>query len=153
MRPFQMGNADITIHHAQREFLVMLGYEESDLPMKLDKLYGPGTLRQTAFKIQNAIITRKSDLEYVVLYRSDGTPLACHVSLVSVSGDGPPPRPLPGHAVDPLYVKDERWAVLTVRSASAAGNAKFCGIGLVDTDHVLPEHLDQIGSSSSNPTL
>lgn len=126
----------------------MFGYTESSLPMKLDALYGPGTKRHTAFQLQNAVISRRADLEYINLYRADGSVLACHVSLISMVGDGPPPKPLVDVPADPNQCKDERWAVLTIRNASAVGNSKFCGIGLLGTERVLMERLDEIGGTA-----
>ena len=39
---------------------------------------------------------------------------------------------------------DERWAVLTVRSASAVGNANFIGVGLLGVDRISQTQLDLV---------
>jgi hypothetical protein len=199
LQPRNLENNEIVIHYAQEEFLHMFGYDESSLPMKMSKLYGDATRRDIAFHIQNAILTRKSDLEYINLYRSDGMVMACHISLVSIVPDPSMKQATTSayahasavaaaslnsntssstsssyssqtsysstsssstisNSLDPVPMRDERWAVMTIRSASAVGNSKFCGIGLLGTEKVLPERLDEIGSreigsSSSNTNI
>lgn len=142
VNPFDLENNDIIIRYAQDEFFSFFGYPRSSLPMKLDCLFGVGTLREAVFRLHRAIISRKSELRYINLYRRDGAHLTCHISLVSILSDSKPEE----LAGDPLYNRNERWAVLTIRSASVVGNSKFCGIGLLGTERVLPERLHDIGS-------
>lgn len=145
LNPYCMEYHHPIIHFAQDDFYKMFGYTPADLPMNLEKLYGEGSQRDVIFHLQTALLSRKSELRYMNLYRKDGTPVACHITLVSIIGDstdGSSPTVID----DPLYNKDERWAVLTIRSASVVGNSKFCGIGLLGTDRVLPEKLQEIGS-------
>jgi hypothetical protein len=133
---------DIMIHFAQDEFFQVWGYPESAFPMKLDRLYGEATKRNQAFLLQKCIITKKPFTGNMVLYRVDGMGMGCHLSLVSVRGDTPPSN-------DPLYQKDECWGVITIRSANAVGNSKFCGIGLLDPNRVMQQRLDEIGRDNS----
>lgn len=49
---------------------------------------------------------------------------------------------------------EEKWAVMTVRSASSVGNASFSGIGLLGTARVSKEYMDSImGAQQSSTSL
>mgnify|MGYP003386017794 FL=1 len=94
---------------------------------------GTGTASGSGALTEPPGLTRGA-VEYMNLYRVDGTPLACHLTLTVFSRSREVTRVHHDVAVNkgaPVAYK-ETWAVLTVRSESVVGNSKFCGIGLVN---------------------
>eukprot|EP01039_Chlorochromonas_danica_P006916 gene6916-7643_t len=167
LNPFQRSGdgQEVIIHYAEDEFFSAFGFAPSDLPLRFDRLCGPTTLRATAHNITMAIVSRSPMVTYVNLHHVDGHPVSCHISLVSLGAEVEPQTSSEScehkaygtsHSCsptsNPFYNADLRWAVLTIRSSSAVGNAKHCGIGLLPTDQVLPEHLSTVGNvaNSSN---
>ena len=142
LRPFDLSNNQIMINFAQEEFFSVFQYTQESLPIPLSQLFGEATDRKDIRMIETAVSTKKSHVGYVVLYRSDGYGLPCHVSTLSVQGDADSS----GKKTMVLgSASTERWSVLTIRNANAVGNAKFCGVGLLGLDRVLPEKLEEIG--------
>lgn len=64
--------------------------------------------------------------QYINLNRDDGIILSCHIHLHIIGGN------------DGIYSSDQsqplKYGVLTIRSASSVGNAKFCHVGLSRLD-------------------
>ncbi|RYG97558.1 hypothetical protein EON65_52685, partial [archaeon] len=133
MKPYDLQNNQIMINFAQDEFYSVFQYAQESLPIPLSQLFGEATDRKDIRLIETAIITKKSHVGYVVLYRSDGYGLPCHVSIVSMQGD-PDTRPTGKRNMLQGSANTERWSVLTIRNANAVGNAKYCGVGLLGLD-------------------
>lgn len=132
MDPHDLQCPHETIRHAQGDFLQNFGYQESDLPLPLTKLFGQATIRAAMYQIQKAILTKKNVCEFVNLYRANDTVLSCHVSVLSLTAA----TNVCHHNQSPSPPHSVRWAMLTIRSASVVGNSKFSGIGLLGTDRV-----------------
>jgi hypothetical protein len=75
------------------------------------------------------MLTNKSLCEYINLYNYKGVALSCHVTLTSITGQA-----CTGAIV-------EKWAVLTIRSASLVGNSKLSGVGILGIDHATSNTL------------
>ena len=60
---------------------------------------------------------------FINLYRDDGIPLSCHLSLVNLHTS-------PTSTLSNTCVNQERISIITIRSASSIGNANFCNIGI-----------------------
>lgn len=118
--------------------------EEGYRPMST--LFGKSTYREFPFIVESTLLAGQSVMEYVNFYRSDGEVLSCHVTIRSVpSGDEA------RQEIQARQKSDERWAVMTVRSASALGNANFIGVGLLGVDRIPLAQLERvIGGGEGN---
>ena len=111
--------------------------EEGFRPLSV--LFGKSTNRDFPFLVENTLLTGQSAMEYVNLYRSDREVLSCHVTVRSVpSGDQA------RQDMQELQHSDERWAVLTIRSASSLGNANFIGVGLLGVERIAMSQLERL---------
>jgi len=120
--------------------------EDSFRPMSV--LFGKATNREFPFLIESALLAGQTVMEYVNFYRSDGEVLSCHVTIRSVpSGDQA------RQEMQENTQSDERWAVMTVRSASAIGNANFIGVGLLGVDRISQTQLDLVIGGESSEVL
>lgn len=139
MRPYDKQKHDVTVRFAETLF-----YQVFCLPagssFALDSLFGPATKRQTVFQLEMAVLTGMNTSHYINLYRSDQVPLSCHITVVSVRGVQGCDRN--GEVVP---AGEERWAVITIRSASVVGNSKMWGGGLLGVHRLLPERLEIVG--------
>jgi hypothetical protein len=134
--PRDLRNSEVMICHANDDFFENFRFEKSDgLPIPLKSLFGQGTSRLVLHKLHTALLTGKQASEFINLYRADNLPLACHIVLVSVTGNRAKEtvthsnsENIPNQAVIDAR-NHEKFAVLTIRSASVIGNAKSYGIG------------------------
>lgn len=111
--------------------------EEGYRPMST--LFGKSTYREFPFIVESTLLAGQSTMEYVNFYRSDGEVLSCHVTIRSVpSGDEA------RQEMQERQKSDERWAVMTVRSASSLGNANFIGVGLLGVDRIPLAQLERV---------
>lgn len=119
---------------------------EEDSFRPISVLFGKATNREFPFLIENTLLAGQTVMEYVNFYRTDGEVLSCHVTIRSVpSGDQA------RQEMQESTGSDERWAVLTVRSASAIGNANFIGVGLLGVDRISQTQLElAIGGEASD---
>jgi hypothetical protein len=85
-------------------------------PNTFRELFGKATNTNTVKLLQDSFLRDSTAAEYINLYRDDGVPLSCHVSLLPLTK---------------IYScgKMEKLAILTLRSASSVGNMAFSGIG------------------------
>lgn len=112
MNPRNFENPELMIRHAQIEFLQTVGYSAEDvLGMPFDIVLGQASIRLNTYRMQNAILMGKSCCEYNNLYRRDGVMLSCHLTIQSITGSS---------SSDERSGR-EKWAVITVRSASVVG--------------------------------
>lgn len=143
MNPRNFENTELMIRHAQQEFLDTVGYASEDiLGMPFDIVLGQASIRLNTYRMQNAILTGKSACEYNNLYRRDGVMLSCHLTIQSITG-----------SASSTNEHREKWAVITVRSASVVGklapffflfqslnmmvgNSKQNGVGLLGIDRI-----------------
>lgn len=142
MEPRNVENSQIMIQHAQADFLQNFGYQSSDLPMPLSALFGKATIRISIHRIQMAVLMKKSACEFVNLYKSNGIALSCHLSVISLTGCSSP-QSQSDLGEETVVERPFRWAVLTIRSASVVGNSKFSGIGLLGTDRIAQDKLNE----------
>ena len=75
-------------------------------------------------------------MEYVNLYRSDGSVLSCHMVIRTIRAGRTAARD--------SAEADHRSATLTIRSASSVGNANYIGVGLLGVDRISQQHLERI---------
>lgn len=150
MEPRNVDNPMVMIQHAQEDFLLNFGYKASDLPMPLAALFGKASIRVAVHRIQTAILTKKAACEYVNLYKANGIALSCHLSVISLTGGNCQTVPQTDDETPPT--RPFRWAVITIRSASLVGNSKFSGIGLLGTERISQEKLNEKPGSSMSST-
>lgn len=162
MTPRNLANSDVMIRYANEDFFTNFGFDKtSTLPLPLKALFGHGSSRLVLHKLHMALLTGKQAFEFINCYRADKRPLACHLVLVSITGNRfkPPDnsqsaahsavghRPMTAYAASspssassvstssrPMPPEiaaqyEEKYAILTIRSASVIGNAKSYGIG------------------------
>lgn len=91
------------------------------------------------FSIEKAILSGQSAMEYVNLYRADGEVLSCHITVRCI-----PSTSAARKEMQQRGNVDERWAILTVRSASVVGNANYVGIGLLGIDRIPQQELERV---------
>jgi hypothetical protein len=106
---------DISIRFSSASFRSTF-YKGSTSPTVFRALFGKATNLATVKQLQDSFLNNSPVAEYINLYRDDGVPLSCHVTLQPLSK-------LSGNDFT------ENLAVLTFRSASSVGNVSFCGIG------------------------
>ena len=122
----------MTIHFCDSDFLSTFGYVDNGSGLPFSNMMGRASSVNTLSKIENCLRSGRTCTEYINLYRSDcTTALSCHVSLL----------PLKSHEGSSIGSgsEDVVWGVLTVRSASAVGNARFSGFSFLGIDKVSDE--------------
>ena len=120
------------IHFCDSDFLSTFGYVDNETGLPFSNMMGRASSVDTLSKIENCLRSGRTCTEYINLYRSDcTTALSCHVSLL----------PLKSHEGCSTSSGSEHvvWGVLTVRSASAVGNARFSGFSFLGIDKVSEE--------------
>lgn len=150
MAPRNLSNSDVMIRHANEDFFVNFGFEkDSTLPMPLKSLFGHGTNRLVLHKLHMALLTGKQVYEFINLYRADNRPLACHVVLVSITGNRNKVSSISSSssssssAPDLVSQSQEKYGILTIRSASVIGNAKSYGIGFFGPGRIISVQQQQ----------
>ena len=106
----------LMIKYAQNEFLEAFLFPRDRLsffPFSL--ITGVSTPHEFLNLISVAVQTEKTANEYISLYRSNGTALSCHVSVMSITNRFIDTKLVP---LDfPQTVDSTKWAVVTVNSA------------------------------------
>lgn len=129
MEPRSLSNSGINIRHGNQDFFTNFDFQPSDkINIPISRLFGPGTDRMSIHKLNMAILMGKQHYDFINLYKSDNsTALACHIMVICITGnqtrDSAAPRCMNA------ATRQEKFAVVTIRSASAVGNAKSYGIG------------------------
>lgn len=146
MSPRNLFNPNVMIRFADSNFLNIFQVDPIDATSTSGKpfaeMFGEGTIRANWQRIEMAILTGKSHDELINLYTSKKIPLTCHVHVNCLSQAAPPP-PHSGmegsssnnEPSDPSP-DAEKWAVVTIRSASVVGNAKCSGVGILGLEQV-----------------
>jgi hypothetical protein len=126
----------INISYYDADFLSTFGYADCGSGLLLTSMMGKASSMDTLRKIESLLRLGRTATEYINLYRSDGiTPLSCHLSLL----------PLKSHKVPVSAVTSASsspgsggilWGVITIRSASCVGNARFSGLSFLGMDRV-----------------
>jgi len=146
MQSRHLPDSKTMIIHAEADFFHNFEYDiNSSLPFPLEKLCGKGTTRKGISAIGNAILAGKNISCYLNLYTANGSPLSCHVVVVCINGN---------REQGPVVVRKlpdcmEKYAVLTIRSASSIGNTKQHGIGFFRS-HRVPACYSNDEESVSN---
>lgn len=116
MNPRNFESPELVIRFAQSEFLTTVGYEEEDiLGMPFEIILGQASIRLNTYKIQTAILMGKTASEYNNLYRRDGVMLSCHLTVQSLTGT----------SETNSSARREKWAVITIKSASIVGKSQM----------------------------
>lgn len=89
-------------------------------PATFGALVGPATCRATLRRAATALENGDTAVEFINLYRCDGVPLSCHMTLTALRG-----RCCSGNG------DSDCWGTMVIRSASAVGNASYSGVGLL----------------------
>ena len=141
----------LEIKHACGGFRQSFGYDDtSSIPFSA--LIGAATSMETLSKIEDCIkFNRRAINVYMNLYTSNGNPLSCHLSLLTICGDPQkpvPPVPFPSSEsnmdggldsfnLDGTFgavkavIPPEKMAMISIRSAAVVGHAKISGMGYV----------------------
>ena len=151
MSPRNLFNPNVMIRFADSNFLDIFQVEPTDATSTSGKafsvLFGEGTIRANWQRIEMAILTGKSHDEFINFYTANKIPLSCHVHVNCLS-QSPPSSGLEGGDAASTSRSNhsrstdlEKWAVVTIRSASVVGNATCSGVGILGLDHVDKETL------------
>ena len=136
--PRDLSFAEVSVQDMSPAFLKAFGIERPDR-CPLASLFGKATSREFLGKVELAMLNGLTVMEFVNLYRTDGAVLSCHVVV----------RSSPSGATAQSQMmrqnhSDERYATLTVRSASSLGNANYVGIGLLGVDRISRAQLERV---------
>lgn len=144
----------LVIKYACGGFRQSFGYHgASTIPFS--SLLGAATKMETLSKIEECILFNRRSLNvYMNLYTSDGQPLPCHLSVLTVRGD--PERQQKAQSVQApssesnvnggldsfnldgsfgtikAVIPMEKFAMISIRSSIMVGHAKVSGMGYVD---------------------
>lgn len=131
----------IAINFCDSDFLSTFGYVDCGPGLLLNSMMGKASSVVTSLKIESSLRLGRTATEYINLYRSDGiTPLSCHISLLplkshrNITSSTESSSPSSTNSAENLL-----WGVITVRSASAVGNARFSGLSFLGMDRVSDE--------------
>lgn len=130
--------SEVMIQDAAPAFVRAFGLS-MEPPPPFSVIFGKTTIREFQTQVERALLTGQTIMKYVNLHRADGAVLSCHVVI----------RPIPsGPVAQSLMLRrnhsDERFALLTIRSASAVGNANFVGVGLLGVDRIPHTMLERV---------
>jgi hypothetical protein len=137
VNPRNLSNPYIMIKHAQKEFLHNFGFSEEHLPIPLSSLFGPSTERTKIIRLEQSLLTGRPFSEFLNLHKSNGGSLSCYVSLLCLTTQ---------KSTNPGVVSSSsggKFGVLTIRSASVVGNSKYSGMGLMGTDRLTRERIQE----------
>ena len=136
----------MTINFCDSDFLATFGYSDCNSGISFTSLVGRATSLATLGKIETALREARTCGEYINLYRSDGTtPLSCHVCVLPfknyIGGESSTSRNQHNEGLGGGGggVNIIQWGSITVRSASAVGNARFSGLSFLGLDRVSEE--------------
>lgn len=158
MTPRNFANPFIMINHAQQEFLLNFGFLEAQLPIPLGSLFGPTTERSKIVRLEKCMLSGKSFSEFMNLHKSNGGSLSCYVSLLCLTNQQTQsPTVFFASSTERTLSRDSsedivKYGVLTIRSASVVGNSKYSGIGLMGTERVPRERIQEMPGQSSIPS-
>jgi hypothetical protein len=125
------GSLNIQVLYMDNNFLDTFGHQQEEDGISLSQLAGLATGERALKALQTAVYAGDTCTEYINLYRKCGTAISCHIAFQPLTKHGRrtvPPQPA-DHG-------DCSWGVLTVRSASAVGNAHCFGIGVFPHSHL-----------------
>eukprot|EP01040_Poterioochromonas_malhamensis_P006241 gene6241-6717_t len=156
MAPRNLSNPYIMIQQAQKEFLLNFGFGEDQLPLPLSKLFGNTSERAKIARLQQCMLTGRSFSEFMNLHKSNGGSLSCYVSLLCLTNQRSSQRQhqvlrgsFGGGEIGGCGSEILKYGILTVRSASVVGNSKYSGIGLMGTDRVPRERVQDMPSTGN----
>lgn len=137
------------ILHAQKEFLLNFGLNEELLPVPLSRLLGNSTERAKIARLQQCMMTGRSFSEFMNLHKSNGGSLSCYVSLLCLTKHKPASQISTPRQQAECSEELLKYGILTVRSASVVGNSKYSGIGLMGTERVPRERVQDMPNAGS----
>jgi hypothetical protein len=128
--------AGINISYCDADFLSTFGYADCGSGLLLSSMMGKASSIDTLRKIESLLRLGRTATEYINLYRSDGiTPLSCHLSLLPLKSHKVPVSAATSASSSPGS-GSILWGVITIRSASCVGNARFSGLSFLGMDRV-----------------
>ena len=126
----------ISINYCDADFLSTFGYDDCGSGLLLSSMMGKASSMETLKKIESFLRLGRTATEYINLYRSDGiTPLSCHLSLLPLKSHKAPVSTVNSASFSPGSGAI-LWGVITIRSASCVGNARFSGLSFLGMDRV-----------------
>lgn len=126
----------ININYCDADFLSTFGYVDCGFGLFLSSMMGKASSTDTLRKIESCLRLGRTATEYINLYRSDGiTPLSCHLSLLPLKSHKIPASAATSASSSPGS-GGPLWGVITIRSASCVGNARFSGLSFLGMDRV-----------------
>lgn len=139
--------SDVMIDYVQPIFETVFGYSLSNLPLKLDKLISLNNDREDVADLYLAIISGRPKSLFINLKSQSGSILSCFISMICSSSKQT-------EDLNPLSVSQNslhrKFAVMTIRSASAVGNTRFIGVGICSIAGVDLNILeDRVGKESN----
>jgi hypothetical protein len=151
------------VKFSQDEFLNTFGYNRENFhDFALSRLFGKSTSRIVVYRIMNCLLSGKATCEYINLYRSNGVGLSCHITMtilsnaekfsVNVNSNNNNNNSTFSTSVETSNNDTEmvKWGVVTIRSASVVGNSKHSGIGILGTERVKQEVLNNLLKNADN---
>jgi hypothetical protein len=130
--------SEVVIQDASPAFAKAFGIP-GNVSVPLSTIFGKSTAREFQSFVERAMLVGQTIMKYVNLHRADGAVLSCHVVVRSIPS---------GCSAQSSMLRrthcDDRYATLTVRSASAVGNANFVGVGLLGVDRVPPAIMERV---------
>jgi hypothetical protein len=106
---------DIELRWMNSEFYDTFCHDH-ERPTSLRALFGKATNAKTVQSLHTSFLAGTDIDEYINLYRFNGIPLSCHLTLKYLSKFN-------------STGKSDKLAIMTIVSASAVGNELYCGIG------------------------
>lgn len=136
-------HSGIMINFCDSDFLSSFGYADCASGLYLNSMMGKASSVETMRKLEKFLRLGRTATEYINLYRSDGiTPLSCHISLLPLKshrGCASIEQSSSSGIADFTGIESHNialWGVITVRSASCVGNARFSGLSFLGMDRV-----------------
>lgn len=136
-------HSGIMINFCDSDFLSTFGYVDCASGLYLNSMMGKASSVDTMSKLETFLRLGRTATEYINLYRSDGiTPLSCHISLLPLKSHrecANNEQSSSSSMADFTGTESHNialWGVITIRSASCVGNARFSGLSFLGMDRV-----------------
>lgn len=133
-------HSGIVINFCDADFLSTFGYADCAAGLHLNGMMGKASSVETLRKLETFLRLGRTATEYMNLYRSDGiTPLSCHVSLLPLKSHRECAISSSSSSLASSGMEAQNltlWGVITIRSASCVGNARFSGLSFLGMDRV-----------------
>ena len=118
--------SNIMINFFDESFASTFGFDlvMFDESLPFDVLARSATRKERLVSLQRNLLTGQPTTEFINLYKKNGIPLSCHVTLQPITRSYKKSNRLLN-----AELAQRSWAVMVIRSASVVGNASCFGIG------------------------